>query len=172
MKRHFFSQQSTTAQRNFSPPPSMAKTYSADLNSCDPLVPTSIRLLKKIKSGWTWSLDTRTTRTPAVRMYTHFGEHTQPARLLYVSARGTTNHFQAKLYKPWLLGYQTNHFNQELSRDYKHWDLHRLVISPASNDFVRGVKTSLKASWGIEWLWLLVWLCLLSHVESKSALLS
>lgn len=154
MKRQFFSQQSTTAQRNFSPPPSIVKTYSTGLNFCDPHVHASIRLVKKIKSAWTWTLHTRAARSPAVRMYTHFGEHTQPARSLYVSARGTISHFQAKLCRPWLLGYQTNHFNLEPSRDCKHWDLHRLVISPASNDFVRGVKTSLGASWEIEWLWL------------------
>ena len=163
MKWHCFSQQSTTAQRNFSPPHSIANFHF------DPHVPTSIRLLKKIKSAWTWSLHTRTAKTPAVRMYTHFGEHTQPARSVYVSARGRVSHFQAKLCRPWLLGYQTNHFNLEQSRDCKHWDLYRLVISPASNDFVRGVNTSLGASWEIEWLWLL---SLLSHVESKWALLS
>ena len=164
MKRQFFSQQSTTtAQRNFSPPPSIVKTYSTGLNFCDPHVHASMRLVKKIKSAWTWSLHTRAARSPAVRMYTHFGEHTQPARSLYVSARGTLSHFQAKLCRPWLLGYQTNHFNLEPSR------LQTLRFAQACDQ--PGIQRLCERSQDVLGSFMRNWTAL-ALFESKSALLS
>ena len=120
MKRQFFSQQSHLLPPSviFSPPPSIVKDLFYRLEF---LWPTCARkhedLWRRSKAPWTWSLHTRAARSPAVRMYTHFGETHSTCAFVVCLSKGHVKSFPSQNSAgPWLLGYQTNHFNLEPSR--------------------------------------------------------